>query len=194
MGMSSAIFSQVLRSTHILLQIGGPHWSFGIGGQKAMKIQVLRYVARKSQEIKRVKQYKPIYCLYMPCTCTHISVYIYNIIIFMYTGSGDIDHMMLFIDIWTSAYLQSTGSHKPFRVFQGLILRVPSRAKWTLQRLKQKYLLITEIPHKFDRQAVCPITIHFWDYTVSCGAGFCPRTGSAEFIRWTCNSRGLNLI
>ena len=34
-----------------------------------------------------------------------------------------------FIDIWTSACLQSTGSHKRFRVFQGLILRVPSKAK-----------------------------------------------------------------
>jgi len=43
LGMSSNV-SQVLRSTHILLQIGGPPWSFfRIGGKNAMKIQVLQY-------------------------------------------------------------------------------------------------------------------------------------------------------
>ena len=78
LGMSSCKVSQVLRSTHILLQIGGPRWSFGVFVAKMpWKSRYFGYVAKKSQEIKRVKQYKPRYCLYLPHICTHIIVYIY---------------------------------------------------------------------------------------------------------------------
>ena len=76
LGMSSCNVSQVLRSTHILLQIGGPPWSFW-GEIVAKKCHgksrgSSEMWQKKPRDQKRVKQYKPRYIVYIRLLFAHI--------------------------------------------------------------------------------------------------------------------------
>ena len=117
------------------------------------------------------------------------ATYLHTYLWFVYTGSGDIDHMMLLL-IYGPQHISSPLAITSGSGFSKVSFWECQAEQSEHSRDWMKYLLIAEIPHKFGRQVVCPITIQFWDYTVLCGAGFCPRTGREEFIRWTCNSRG----